>query len=263
MHEILRHLHRGSLVLDLGAAQGSFGSDGTRAKIVRLDRAAQDPSSDAYGVQGDASHLPFANHTFAAVIANHSLEHLDDLDRSLQEIGRVLIPGGCLFVSVPDASTLTDRVYRWLARGGGHVNAFTSPHDLANRIERGASLRLVAIRTLCSSLSFLNVYNSPRPRPRRLLLLGGGREWSLFIYVWLSRRIDRRLNSRTSIYGWAMYFGALAEPVNTETMLNVCIRCGSGHPASSLTQSSRVHSTWIGVRVYRCPDCGATNPFID
>jgi hypothetical protein len=167
-----------------------------------------------------------------------------------------------LFASVPDASTFTDKLYRWLARGGGHVNAFTSPRDLAKTIERGTGLRLVATRTLCSSLSFLNARNSLRPRPRRLLLLGGGAEWSLFVYAWLSRRIDRTLNLRTSIYGWALYFGAIPEPVNTETMMNVRIRCGSGFPATSLKHSCLVRSTWIGARVYRCPDCGATNPLL-
>jgi SAM-dependent methyltransferase len=262
MHEILRHLGPGSWVLDLGSAQGSFAGSSTRARVVRLDREAQQRASDAHFVRGDAGELPFADHTFAAVIANHSLEHMDDLDRSIHEIGRVLLQNGCLFVSAPDTSTVTDRLYRWLARGGGHVNAFTSPDELAHRIERGTGLGLVAIRTLCSSLSFLNARNSPRPRPQRLLLVGGGHEWSLFVYVWLSRRLDRTLNLRTGIYGWALYFGALAEPVDTGTMRNVCIRCGSGHPASSLTQSGRVRSIWIGLKVYRCPDCGATNPLI-
>jgi hypothetical protein len=188
---------------------------------------------------------------------------MDDLDRSIHEIGRVLLQNGCLFVSAPDASTFTDKFYRWLTRGGGHVNAFTSPQQLASRIERGTGLRLAAIRTLCSSLLFLNARNSPRPRPRRLLLVGGGSEWPLFVYVCLSRRLDRTLNLPTGIYGWALYFGALAETVDTEIMRNVCIRCGCGRPASSLTQSGRVHSIWIGIRIYRCPRCGATNPFID
>jgi SAM-dependent methyltransferase len=142
MHEILRHLSPGSFVLDLGSAQGSFDSDSTMATIVRLDRAAQHTPSDPNFVQGDASDLPFADQTFAAVIANHSLEHIDHLDRSIHEIGRVLRQNGCLFVSVPDASTVTDKLYRWLARGGGHVNAFTSPH--VNTIDLSAVLSQVA-----------------------------------------------------------------------------------------------------------------------
>jgi SAM-dependent methyltransferase/DNA-directed RNA polymerase subunit RPC12/RpoP len=263
MHEVLRNLHPESFVLDLGCAQGSFSSHCTRAKIVRLDRVVPDSPLDGFVVQGDAKQLPFACHTFAAVIANHSLEHIDDLVGSLIEIGRVLRRDGCLFASVPDASTFTDKLYRWLSRGGGHVNGFTSAGDLAKTIERCTGLPFVATRTLCSSLSFLNARNSHRPRPRRLLLLGGGGEWSLFAYVWLSRRIDRKLNLRTSIYGWALYFGAIPEAVNTEMMMNVCIRCGSGFTASCLKQSWLVHSNWIGARLYRCPDCGATNPLID
>lgn len=214
-------------------------------------------------MQADAQALPFASHAFAAVVANHSLEHLDDLGRSLHELGRVLRQDGCLFVSVPDAATLTDKLYRWLARGGGHVNAFTSSEELAATIERATGLKRVATRTLCSSLSFLNRRHSPRPGPRRLLLLGGGQEWSLFLYVWLSRRIDRIFRLRSSIYGWAFYFGAVPEPVDTEIMRNVCIRCGSGSPAFDLKQAGLVSSTWIGVRIYRCPHCGAKNPFID
>jgi SAM-dependent methyltransferase len=77
-------------------------------------------------VQGDALHLPFPDSTFTAVISNHSLEHFDHLEGALHEIGRVVRPQGALFVSVPDASTFCDRLYRWLAKGSGHVNAFTS-----------------------------------------------------------------------------------------------------------------------------------------
>ena len=263
MHEILRNLHPGSLVLDLGCAQGSFGSDTTKATVVRLDRAAPDRSPDALFVQGDARELPFASHTFAAVIANHSLEHIEDLGRSLNEIRRVLRQNGSLFVSVPDAATLSDKLYRWLASGGGHVNAFVSPHDLATMIERATGLRHVATQTLYSSLSFLNPRNSPHPRSRRLLLLGGGHEWSLFLYGWASRLIDRRFNLRTSVYGWAFYFGEIPERVETETRVNVCIRCGSGYSGLFLKRAGVVRSTWIGVRVFRCPTCGATNPFAD
>jgi SAM-dependent methyltransferase len=212
-------------------------------------------------VQADAARLPFADGTFAAVISNHSLEHFDDLAGALGEIGRVIAPDGALFVAVPDASTFTDKLYRWLARGGGHVNAFTSASETAAAIERGAGLPHAATRLLCSSLSFLNRRNAPGPAPRRLLLLGGGYEWSLFLYGWVSRRLDRWLNMRTSVYGWAFYFGEVAPPIDTATLVNVCIRCGGGYAAGSLMSEGLVRSRFPGIRVWRCPGCGAVNPF--
>lgn len=111
---------------------------------------------------------------------------------------------GRCFVSVPDATTLTDKLYRWLARGGGHVNAFKAADEVGAAISAANGLVHVATRTLCSSLSFLHRHNAPKPRPRRLLLLGGGATWTLLLYTWLSRRIDRFLNTRTSVYGWAL-----------------------------------------------------------
>ncbi len=132
MHEILRALPPGSFVLDLGCAAGSFPSSSTAATVVRLDL---EPRPSPNSVRGDASQLPFADRTFAAVICNHSLEHFDDLHAALREIGRIIHPIGALFISVPDASTVTDKLYRWLARGGGHVNAFTAPDQVVAAVE--------------------------------------------------------------------------------------------------------------------------------
>jgi len=264
MHEILRNLQADSLVLDLGCAEGSFPQEATSATVVRVDRQAPKHRGDRLRfVQSDAAKLPFVDQTFDAVISNHSLEHFDDLVGSLREIGRVISPIGSLFVAVPDASTLTDKLYRWLGRGGGHVNAFTSSSETAASIERASGLPHVATRMLCSSLSFLNRRNSPHPVPRRLLLLGAGYEWSLFLYVWLSRRLDRRLNARTSIYGWAFYFGNIVESIDTANWINVCVRCDNGCSASSLIRNALVRSIFPGLRIYRCPQCGAKNPFAD
>jgi SAM-dependent methyltransferase len=257
MHEVLNHLPAGAFVLDLGCAEGSFSRATTAAKVVRVDRDAPGAGGDgASFVRADAARLPFADGSFAAIVSNHSLEHFDDFAGALAEIRRVISAEGALFVAVPDASTLTDRVYRWLARGGGHVNAFTSEQETALAIERATGLAHVATRPLCSSLSFLNRRNSPRPVPKRLLLLGAGYEWSLFAYVWLSRRLDRWLGTRTSSYGWAFYFGRIGEPVNTDAWVNVCLRCGSGQDCSALLRQGRVQrGRW------RCPHCEARNPF--
>lgn len=241
MHEILRSLRPGDRVLDLGCASGSFPAEATLADVVRIDRdVPRDVGKDAVFVQGDAAGLPFVRGAFDAVISNHSLEHFADLPGALREIGRAIRPGGSLFVAAPDASTLTDRLYRWLAKGGGHLNAFTSQDETAAMIGNATGLSHVGTRVLCSSLSFLNRRNSPRPAPRRLLLLGAGYEWSLWLYVLFSRQLDRLLKTRLSIYGWAFYFGNVPGSVDAETWMNVSIRCGSGASAARLERELRV-----------------------
>ena len=249
MHEILRNLATGSRVLDLGCDEGSFPAGLTKATVIRLDRDAP-RARDAAFVQGDAGLLPFTSGCFAAVISNHSLEHFLDLESALAEIGRVIRPGGALFVAVPDASTVTDKIYRWLGRGGGHVNAFTSAGEVARMVERVTGLRHVATRPLWSSLSFLNRERAPRPLPKRLWLVGGGFESVLRAYVRVSRWCDRVFGTRTGIYGWAFYFGDPGGPVETASWRNVCIRCGSGFPDEAVG----AHSTYV------CLRCGTKNP---
>jgi SAM-dependent methyltransferase len=263
MHEILGNLPSNSFVLDLGCARGSFTPTSTLATIVRFDRDVPTAIPGGIAAKGDAARLPFADASMAAVIANHSLEHFEDLQGCLGEIGRVISPGGALFVAVPDASTFTDKLYRWLANGGGHVNAFVAPEQVERAIVQATGLEHVATRTLCSSLSFLNRFNAPKPGPRRLLLIGGGSDCSLLLYTWLSRRIDRLLGLRTSIYGWAFYFGNIPTPIDTAISLNVCIRCGSGVTGALLKERNRVRTTWYFLRTYTCPYCGAFNIFSD
>ena len=168
MHELLQSLPPGTWVLDLGCGGGSFRAAGA-CRIVRVDleRAA---SALSNFVQADAAGLPFPERSFDAIISNHSLEHFNNLSGALGEMGRVIKPGGALYVSVPDATTFCDRLYRWLARGGGHVNPFRSAAELAAKIEATTGLDHIATRTLCTTLSFLNRHNAPRPRPRTLAI---------------------------------------------------------------------------------------------
>lgn len=262
MDEILTQLPADSFVLDLGAQKGSFASKRTKAKPIRLDAAPLQAGGELV-VCANAADLPFSDRFFAAIIANHSLEHFENLRACLREIGRVIRNDGALFVSVPDSTTFTDRLYRWLACGGGHVNPFASATELARCIELETGLTHVATRTLYSSLSFLNRRNSFELPPRRLWLLGNGSEWSLAFYVWFSRFIDRMFGFRSSVYGWAMYFGNIAGPIDSSIRSNVCIRCGSGVSTSVLYQLDCIRSNSVGIRFYRCPGCATVNPFID
>jgi hypothetical protein len=161
----------------------------------------------------------------------------------------VLRPGGTLFVTVPDATTLTDRIYRWIGRGGGHVNGFRSPGDVIGVVEGLAGVPHRATRPLISGLSFLNRHSFTGRAPRKLALFGFGNERYLAVTMWGLRTIDRVLGTRLSHYGWAFYFGNWPELPPDETWVNVCVRCGAGHPPAKVPRSF----------AYRCPQCGGWN----
>ena len=260
VHEILEHLTAGSRVLDLGSGGGSFDGTGRSFRVVRLD-LDMPPAGTARFVRADGARLPFDDGVFDAVVANHSLEHVERLDDCLHEIGRVLRPSGSAFVSVPDSTTFSDRIYRWLARGGGHVNAFGDLDALQRRLETGTGLKVAAVRPLLASLSFLHRRNQRSRIPRKALLFGNGCAPALHAINGLLRSLDRLAGTRTSLYGWALYLGALSEEVSTAPWVNVCIRCGSGHSPGSLGPRHRVERRWWIVRCYTCPVCGSWNVY--
>ncbi len=93
------------------------------------------PQVDHVGSAADLRRFP--DGTFAALYSSHVLEHLDytgELQAGLREWRRVLLPGGRLYVSVPDLAVLANL---FLAEGltadqrfmvvrmilGGHVDA--------------------------------------------------------------------------------------------------------------------------------------------
>lgn len=246
--DLLRHLPPRGRVLDLGARAGSFQSPRSDLIVVRLDLDPPPSRGDGLYVAGDAARMPFASASFDAVVSNHSLEHFVELESAIREIGRVLRPGGALYIAVPDATTVTDRIYRWLGRGGGHVNAFRKPADVIGIVERLTGLPHRCTVPLISSLSFLNAHNFTAPPPRRIALFAFGNERFIAVLIWLLKSIGRRFGSRLGHYGWTFYFGS-ALPSTEDVWWNVCVRCGSGHPSGALPLT----------RVYRCPHCGGWN----
>ena len=101
-------------VLDVGCGDGGWWS-GNRARIAAgwhltlLDMSAgmidaakaklAGLNQDLTFAVANVESLPFENGSFDAVIANHMLYHVGDLDRGLREIRRVLRPGGRLYAS--------------------------------------------------------------------------------------------------------------------------------------------------------------------
>ncbi len=80
-----------------------------------LRRARQRLGAFASFLQGDAERLPLANASFDRVLCSEVLEHVRHPERVLQEIARVLRPGGLAVVSVPEERSI-DRVKELLWR---------------------------------------------------------------------------------------------------------------------------------------------------
>ncbi|HMD71121.1 MAG TPA: class I SAM-dependent methyltransferase [Bryobacteraceae bacterium] len=259
MMDILERLPPGSLVLDLGARAGSFPTSRTDLRVVRLDLEAPPAGASGAYVRGDAARLPFRGGCFDAIVANHSLEHFADLENAVREIGRAATPGGMVYISVPDASTLTDRVYRWLGRGGGHVNAFRRPADVIGPMEKWTRLPHRSTTLLFSSLAFLNAHNFTARPPRKIALFAFGNERFLAWLVWVLRVLDRALGTRLSVYGWAFRFGGTPPESMPEAWINVCVRCGSGASEAYLLHAGAVRRVLGGMESYACPQCGCRN----
>jgi len=127
----LRLLPPGGKVLDLGCAFGhatrklargheAYGVDASQAFITRARRAApQIPFTLA-----PAEAIPYADGFFDAVLLLDVLEHVRREGAVLEEVWRVLRPGGTLIVSVPHKGALRwlDSLNFWdfLAGGGSH-----------------------------------------------------------------------------------------------------------------------------------------------
>ncbi len=106
---------RGLRVLDVAGGDGYWAGQtrrrGARAVALDLDRAklsrgSQLASSPAL-IEGDALQLPFADASFDRVMSICAIEHFDDGEKALDEMTRVLAPGGELVMSA-DALTLAE-----------------------------------------------------------------------------------------------------------------------------------------------------------
>jgi SAM-dependent methyltransferase len=208
--------------------------------------------------------LPFRDDSFDLVICHHSLEHVADLDDVIHEIRRVLSPRGRLYVSVPDGTSFSDRLYRYLFAGGGHVQRFTYSR-MVGLMESELHLHLASSTELFSSFNYIDGRNFqpapagplPGPFPRRMRLLGTLPAWALTAFKFLlnvvTRAVDRHFHTTLSRYGWAFAFEPNpTESIHTESSRNVCMGCGAVPAASEMRQISRFF--------YRCPTCSRLNP---
>lgn len=120
-------------ILDLGAGRGGFlislAKEGIAAKgveysapyIVEAYERARAAGVSIDLVQGAAEALPFPDASFDFINACEVIEHVQDPEKMLEEMCRVLAPGGAAYVSVPNRFGLKDQHFHlyfvnWLPR---------------------------------------------------------------------------------------------------------------------------------------------------
>ena len=268
MYEWIRQLGPGQWLLDLGAGGGSFLASEARCSVAAVDEhpnafcgAAPSASGPYFRVFAKGQRIPFKDAAFDLVLCHNALEHMTGPEEALKEIGRVLKPGGQIFISVPNGYGLCDAIYRFVFAGGGHVNRFERT-QVVGLIEKSTGSRLVRWHKLYSSFVYLSklidlLKESPPGGPQRLATIGRVFPPRVILAAQKAiytntRRLDRLFHTDLAVYGWALYFErpSFPPPAEQAAFVNVCLFCGSGHPAANLDRPS-----------WRC-SCGGVNPFI-
>jgi len=117
-------------VIDIGCGMGEvlflLQVEGFTAKgcDADIDRVRKCQNKQLHVVHGDSSTLPFSTNLADCVVCSEVLEHVKSLNNTVEEIYRVLKPGGCLIVTVPAPGETPERL-----RKLKHVREFT-PEDL-------------------------------------------------------------------------------------------------------------------------------------
>jgi SAM-dependent methyltransferase len=103
VEEFSQSLPNGSRVLDAGAGESRYARLFDRHRYVALDLAVGDVAWNYSGLDlfGDLESLPLAANSFDAAINVVTLEHVKRPQLAIDELARVLRPGGRLLLVVP------------------------------------------------------------------------------------------------------------------------------------------------------------------
>lgn len=95
----------GATVLDAGSGEGRFRPLFSHTRYFGVDLAIGDVNWDykSLHILADLINQPFSSQTFDAVICTQVLEHVREPQKVLNEISRVLKPGGSLYLSAPQS----------------------------------------------------------------------------------------------------------------------------------------------------------------
>jgi ubiquinone/menaquinone biosynthesis C-methylase UbiE len=148
--DITVSLVEGNLLLEIGCAEGFMTSEltGKVPYVIASDislshlRRAKTRASGARFARLDIHNMPFDDDIFDCIICAEVLEHTLSPFKALNEMHRVLGPGGSLVISVPNGMTLP-RVFIHMFRRKQSMLSFTNAH--LNFYDTGSLLQILEI----------------------------------------------------------------------------------------------------------------------
>ena len=176
----LAHVGPGARVLDVATGTGDLaielarrvapggevvGSDFSEAMLARARRKSKPAGAGLQFEWGDALQLPFADGSFDAATVGFGARNFSDLQRGLEEMVRVVRPGGRVVVleftspTRPPLSTFYslwfDRVVPLLGRLAGDPDAYAYLPDSVKRFPAPAGLAAVLKRAGLREIGYL------------------------------------------------------------------------------------------------------------
>jgi ubiquinone/menaquinone biosynthesis C-methylase UbiE len=197
-------------VLEIGVGTGRISAPlAERHWVVGIDlsremlRVLADKRSGVVAVEADAVRLPFGSATFGAVLACHILHLVRDWRRAVDEVVRVLTPGGVLLASRGRPRTgLPAELDRRLRRAAGLTGMFIGLDDL-DELDADLTAKGWVVQSL-----------EPIPQPSRWSIANyfDAIESNLFSWTWpLSD--EQRLAAVREVRAWVA--AELGEPART------------------------------------------------
>jgi ubiquinone/menaquinone biosynthesis C-methylase UbiE len=148
-------------ILEVGSGTGRIAKHyATKAKSCVLlepspsmQRRSRRVVPDAHHVQGTVERMDFDDGQFCKVICFDSIHHWGDQSRGLEEVLRVLKPGGMMAVVEVDPTTFWGGKVAIMERCLGMKSTFHSPERLMRMME-GAGFRDVQWKSVNSDMTY-------------------------------------------------------------------------------------------------------------
>jgi glycosyltransferase involved in cell wall biosynthesis len=129
-HIVMRFAAGAGPALNVGCGSGRIMADQPDGVgiDIRFDRLYYMRQTNRLLAQADGLRLPFRDASFQCIICSEVIEHVPDEDgRLIDELTRVLTPGGTLVLGTPDYGTVAWPFFEWLY-GKVAPNAYAHEH---------------------------------------------------------------------------------------------------------------------------------------